>query len=108
MNISSSAVVAWGESNSSVGVGFVRLIGVIPKVSFWILPARLSPIAGKSLRFTWDSGELSVDVEGAEVDEVTAHEIPLSLFSKGVPKIEGAVRFSISTAERLFVFKLAS
>lgn len=108
MNINSSAVVAWAESNSSVGVAFVRMIGPIPKVSFWVLPARLSPFAGKSLRFAWDSGELSVDVEFAEAAGVTVEEIPFGLFSKGAPKFEEAVRFSISTAEILFVFKLVS
>ncbi len=103
MNIDSSAVVAWAESRSSVGVGFVRMTGEIPGVSLWVFPARLSPFVGKSWRFAWDSGEGSVDVAFAECDEITAHEIPFSLFSKGVPKFEAAVKFSLSTAERLFI-----
>jgi hypothetical protein len=110
MNVNSSAVLAWAKESSSVGVGFVRSIAEHrAKVSFWVLPATLLPSSSeKSLKFTWNSGELSVDIAGADCQPVTAHEIPSDCFLGGTPRFHRAFRFAISTAERLLVFKVVA
>jgi hypothetical protein len=77
-------------------------------VSFWALPAMMLPFEGRLLRFSWDSGEFSADVEFSEVEEITSHDIPHGLFPGGVPRFDGAVRIPVSTAEMLFVLRLVS
>jgi hypothetical protein len=106
MNNPSSTLSQWAESKSRVAMVFVRSIdGGSPKALLIVRFGVLKRASEEVLTVTWDSGEFSLWILGAEIDAVA--ELPPKFLRSGIPPFGAGFRITVSTAESCLVFKLS-